>query len=504
MQYLLRQFRLILITYINEYNLLSMKYKFLLSKLLIALLPFALINSYGGRSDANPNSELFCASELPNQINRILTASNQRSRWGIKIQPWSSQQVLYQRNANQFFIPASTVKLFTTATALNQFNPQFQVVTPVYWDGSPPHLETLQIIGQGDPSFKTADLETLADTLNTKGIRSIDTVTLKTGKFATSPINSTWEWEDVYAAYGTAVNRLILDENSVTLTLRPQGIGETVQTNWNNAIAASQWQLDNQATTAPANSEYQVELQGKLGTSQLQLTGKLPQDIQTDVWQLALPNPTHYFRDTLLATLAENGISVNQVQLSESVSIRGKNVMQFRSPPLKTLIQEMNRNSNNLYAESLLKQVMADMPLAETKLEMFQQQLTPLGISPDDYHLVDGSGLSRRNLVTPNAIAQLLQGMLKTDNADIFRSSLAVAGVNGTLENRFQSTPLQGNLQGKTGTLTGISALSGYVQPPHYQPLVFTILLNHSQLSASKQREMIDQMLLLLSRLKEC
>jgi D-alanyl-D-alanine carboxypeptidase/D-alanyl-D-alanine-endopeptidase (penicillin-binding protein 4) len=127
-----------------------------------------------------------------------------------------------------------------------------------------------------------------------------------------------------------------------------------------------------------------------------------------------------------------------------------------------------------------------------------------LGISPETYRLVDGSGLSRRNLVTPSAIAQLLQGMLKTDQAEIFRSSLAVAGVNGTLENRFQSTPLQGKLQGKTGTLTGISALSGYVELPHYQPLIFTILLNHSQLPASQQRNLIDRILLQLSHLKEC
>lgn len=477
---------------------------FILSKLFLFGLPFLLLNTNAKTSKANPEGASFCARELPQQINRIVASSDPRSRWGIKIQSALSEQVLYQRNADQFLIPASTVKLFTSAIALKQFNPQFQVVTPVYYQGTSPHLETLHMIGQGDPSLKRSDLENLAETLKAKGIHSIDKVALKTGKFATPPINSTWEWEDVYAAYGTAVNSFILDENAVTLTLRPQGIGNKVEINWNNAIAASQWKVENEAITTPANSDYQVQLQGKLGTSQLQLSGKLPQDVKTDIWQLAVPQPNHYFRDTLLKILGENGIAVNQIELSESVAIKGEKVMQFTSPPLKALIQEMNRNSNNLYAESLLKHLRAGMPLAETKMEVFQEQLTSLNIASDAYHLVDGSGLSRRNLVTPNAIAQLLQGMLKTDQAEIFRSSLAVAGVSGTLENRFQSTPLQGNLQGKTGTLTGISALSGYVELPHYEPLIFTILLNHSRLPASKQREIMDRILLQLPDLKEC
>ncbi|PSO49983.1 MAG: D-alanyl-D-alanine carboxypeptidase/D-alanyl-D-alanine-endopeptidase [Cyanobacteria bacterium SW_9_44_58] len=481
-----------------------MQRHFLLNKRFLFVLPLALFNLIAKTSQANTENELICPSTLPEKINSILANSDETSRWGIKIQPWSSQQVLYQQNADKFFIPASTVKLFTTATALKQFNPKFQIKTPVYRQGKPPHLETLKIIGEGDPSLKSTDLEKLAQILNEKGVRSIEKIVLKTDKFAAFPINSTWEWEDVYAAYGTAATNLILDENSVTLTLTPQGIGESVETNWNNAIAASQWKVKNEAITAPANTDYQVQLQGKLGTSQLQLSGKLPQHIQTDVWHLAIAQPNHYFRDTLLTKLGEAGIAVNQIQLSDSVAVKGEKIMEFASPPLTELIQTMNRNSNNLYAESLLKQVRASMPGATANMAVFQQALTPLGISPEAYRLVDGSGLSRRNLVTPSAIAQLLQSMLKTDQAEIFRSSLAVAGVNGTLENRLQSTPLQGKLQGKTGTLTGISAFSGYVELPHYQPLIFTIILNHSKLSSSQQREMIDQILLQLSHLKEC
>jgi D-alanyl-D-alanine carboxypeptidase (penicillin-binding protein 4) len=180
------------------------------------------------------------------------------------------------------------------------------------------------------------------------------------------------------------------------------------------------------------------------------------------------------------------------------VPVAGEPIIELDSPAVSKLIQEVNRNSNNLYAEALLKVLMA-----ETQKEVIKEQLTQLGVSPNSYYLADGSGLSRRNLVTPRAIAQLLQGMLSSKNAASFQSSLAVAGVNGTLENRFQGTPLQGNLKAKTGSLTGISALSGYLNLPNYQPLVLSIFLNHSQRLASEQRATIDQLLLLLTQLKK-
>lgn len=463
----------------------------------------ALVLTQGrvANSETSPTGERLCVEQLPEQINQIIAKTEPTARWGIMIQPQFSQGILYQRNAEQFFIPASNMKLFPTAIAAHELSPDFQIVTPIFYQGEAPDLKQLRIVGQGDPSFTTSDLETLATVLQEKGVRSIETVVLETGYFPSPAINSSWEWEDVYAAYGTAVNSLMLDENAVTLTVRPQAIGEPVTVAWNNPIAASQWNLVNEAMTAPPNTDYQVQLQGKLGTSQLYLTGSLPQDIKTDVWQLAIPNPDHYFRDVLLASFAQKQIQVNHVHLIDSniSESRGNILMNVTSPDLVTLSQEINRNSNNLYAEALFKYL--EVAIGRERIE---EQLTQLGVSSASYRFGDGSGLSRRNLVTPSAIAQLLQGMLHSPHAEIFRRSLAVAGVNGTLKNRLRSTPLQGNLQGKTGTLTGISALSGYVNPPHYEPLVFSILLNHSQLSASQQRAIIDQILLLLSQLQSC
>lgn len=450
--------------------------------------------------ETDSNLASFCPQQLPEKIDSILKKTVDGSRWGIMIQSSISETTLYHRNGDQFFIPASNVKLFTTAAALNLLSPQFEIITPIFAQGTAPNLEQLQLIGKGDPSLSSNDLEQLAAQLKKQGVRSIETLVLEAGYFETPAINSTWEWEDVYAAYGTAVNSLILDENAVTLTLRPQTIGKPVKADWDNPIAASQWTLNGDAITAPANTDYQVELRRKFGTLELNVRGTLPQNIEADIWQLAIPNPDYYFRDVLLHKLGENGITVSQVQFfnSDAMAVKPELMLQqFASPPLKQLIKEMNRNSNNLYAEALLK------VLIEEVGENAIQEALP-EISADNYSLADGSGLSRRNLATPRAIAQLLQIMHDSPYANVFQSSLAVAGVNGTLKNRFQETPLQGNLYGKTGTLTGISALSGYVNLPQYQQLVFTVMVNHSQQFASQQRAIIDEIVLLLSKLKEC
>ncbi|MEJ1934968.1 D-alanyl-D-alanine carboxypeptidase, partial [Nostoc sp. NIES-2111] len=120
------------------------------------------------------------------------------------------------------------------------------------------------------------------------------------------------------------------------------------------------------------------------------------------------------------------------------------------------------------------------------------------------YVLADGSGLSRRSLVTPEVLVQTLQGMAKTPAADIYRASLPLAGKSGTLINRLRNTPAEGIVQAKTGTLSGAIALSGYVNSPQYPPLVFSIMVNQSEQPASVLRQAIDEIVVLLAQLRTC
>ncbi|NKB18533.1 MAG: hypothetical protein HC770_11730 [Pseudanabaena sp. CRU_2_10] len=123
------------------------------------------------------------------------------------------------------------------------------------------------------------------------------------------------------------------------------------------------------------------------------------------------------------------------------------------------------------------------------------------GIPSNSFNLADASGLSRRNSIAPRAIVRLLQ-IMHSDRA--FRDSLAIAAVDGTLKNRFQDTPAQANLSGKTGTLSDVVSLSGYVKPAAYDELAFSIMLNHSDRPAEEVRAMVDAIALLLTRVQRC
>jgi D-alanyl-D-alanine carboxypeptidase/D-alanyl-D-alanine-endopeptidase (penicillin-binding protein 4) len=174
---------------------------------------------------------------------------------------------------------------------------------------------------------------------------------------------------------------------------------------------------------------------------------------------------------------------------------------------LADLLVPANRDSDNLYAEVLLKTLgvvgdeEAPADASRAGAEQVKAVLTELGINAKPLRIADGSGLSRHNLVSPNAIVDTLQAMAIHPQASVFRDSLAVAGESGTLRHRLAETPLAGRVQGKSGALTGNVALAGYVQPPNYDPLVVSVMINHSNQHARVLRAKIDAWLLLLAQL---
>lgn len=167
----------------------------------------------------------------------------------------------------------------------------------------------------------------------------------------------------------------------------------------------------------------------------------------------------------------------------------------INTTPLEEWVGITNTNSNNDYAEALLRKVGGVSAVKDT--------LSQLGINPSSYRLSDGSGLSRQNLASPTTLVQLLRAMSVAKNRDIFYSSLAVAGVSGTLKRRFHFTPVEGHLHGKTGTLTGVRALSGYLEHPEYGVIVFSIIANESS-SGDGLVNAIDDIVVQVSKLSRC
>ncbi len=484
-------------------------------------------------------SESLCPAQLGAAIDAVLDRPQfRRARWGILIEPLSSDgfaehgrlhtilagrralndastvnqnHVLYSRDAHRYFIPASNVKLLTTAAALLQLGSEFRIRTSVYVSEAVASPEasagagSLRVVGRGDPSLTDAQLRDLAQQLKRQGVRNVQHLIVDDGYFQGDTVNLTWEWEDVQADYGASVNSLILNQNAVELTLSPQQLGQPLRVSWTDPIAARQWRVENESVTASAVAPDSLRVSAVLGQPVLRIKGQLAVDADPESFGLAILDPAEYFLQHFRRVLAAEGISVNRASVASNAgTTEERELAVVESPPLAVLLNQTNQESNNLYAEVLLRSLSSDANSnsADIGLEALRATLTDLGVDPESYVLVDGSGLSRRNLVSPEAIAQTLKLMAQTPQGTVYRASLPIAGVSGTLKRRFRNTAAQGNLQAKTGTLTGVSALSGYLDVPNYQPLVFSIMVNQSDQSVETLRQAIDEIVLLLTRLR--
>ncbi|NCJ05276.1 D-alanyl-D-alanine carboxypeptidase/D-alanyl-D-alanine-endopeptidase [Synechococcales cyanobacterium C] len=444
----------------------------------------------------------------------------ERARWGILIQPIDSEQPLYAREAQQFFLPASNAKLLTTAAALTRLGPNLQVQTQFFGRGVAPRLNHLRVVGQADPSLTEAQLTGIAQQLNRQGVRHIETLIADQRLVRGPAIIPFWEWEDVQYGYGAPVNALILERNVVRINVTPRAVGEPLLLDWVNPETAMGWELVNQTRTVPTTQPEVLEVERDWNRKQLIVVGQLHAGAPSEVLEAAVPYPGQHFLERLQQILAAQEITVDRIQLlpndSEAVPTENETLLhQIQSPSVAELLPEINRNSNNLYAEALLRimgaqsvasgtaTLKADANTADQGQATLRSTLSALGVDERGYTLFDGAGISRQNLVAPTAIVQTLKAMAQSEHRELFRSSLGISGPEGSLQNRFGET-FPGKLAAKTGTMRGISTLSGYLDPPEYDPLVFSIFVNQSNLPHGELREAVDAIVTTLANLQPC
>lgn len=451
-----------------------------------------------------------CPAQLSNKISAITNRSQfRRSRWGILVQTLGNRQTLYAQDADRYFIPASNVKLLTTAAALEVLGDRYTIRTSVYQVDS--DNVVLRVVGRGDPSLTDAELNQLAKQIRDRSITHINQLIADDGYFQGDAINPTWEWEDVQSGYGAPVNSLILNQNLIGLTLFPRNLGQPLRVVWDDPSEAIRWQVSNSSRTVAATVEESLQVGRDLERSQLNIAGQLRVGSEPEPVAVAIPYPSHYFLQRFKQALYQQGIQVEQSFIEmKTAETQGTEIAAVESVPLAKLVIETNQESNNLYAESLIRTLGATQsPQAVSSLEaglrVMKKALSRLGVDSAGYDLVDGSGLSRHNLVTPEALVQTLAGISKSaPQFATYRNSLGVAGRSGTLRNRFLNTPIAGKLQGKTGFLSGSTALSGYLEPLDYSPLVLSILINQFDRPTEEIQEAIDEIVILLARLQKC
>lgn len=451
-----------------------------------------------------------CPAQLGTVINKIIDRPQfSKSRWGIVVQTLSNSRNLYSRDADKYFIPASNLKLLTTAAALRQLGANFRFRTSIY--GTDNGL--LRLVGRGDPSLTDVQLTALARQLKITGVRQLIYLAVEGDRFSDDIISPDWEWGDIQADYGAPVGSLIINQNAVTLQLLPQQVGQPLRLVWQDPIAARLWQVENQAITAKPGETTEVAVNRNLNGS-LKISGQLSANSPPELISLAVVDPQENFVQHLRRVLLVAGIQDNSDRVRLNITevqrqlASAPEIAAINSPPLSELLIETNQNSNNLYAEALVRALGSRVNSSKSNLQKgiiaVKQTLTLLGVDPTGYVLADGSGLSRHNLVTPKAIAQTLSAMAKSPQAAIYRASLPVAGVSGTLKNRLQGTPAQGIVSAKTGTISGAIGLSGYIDAPNYEPMVFSIIINQSDRPTTVLRQAIDEIVVNLASLRRC
>jgi serine-type D-Ala-D-Ala carboxypeptidase/endopeptidase (penicillin-binding protein 4) len=462
----------------------------------------------GGLTD-RAIAQAVCPAQLNAAIGQVISRTG--GSWSLLVQTQGAptqRQNLVNREAARLLIPASNNKVLTTAAVFKRLGATYRIRTSVLGNSSGPNLTTLRLVGRGDPSLTTPQLNALVQQLTQKGIRQVGQLIGDDTYFRGPAINPLWDPEDLGQAYATAINSLILNQNIIGLSVFPQRAGQPLRAQWDDPTDASDWIFDNRTVTVSPSAGESIDL--VRDGAVLTLTGQLRAGSEPELVGVAIPNPGNYLvrKFRLALTTAKIPVATSTLVKLSPAPASDVELAAVESPSLSQLIFETNQESNNIYAEALLKtlgrvQNPTSQNATDSGVAAARVALTELGVSPNRYSMVDGSGLADRNRASAEAFVQALQGVALLPDALLYRQSLPVAGMSGTLKTRFRNTPAQGIVFAKTGTITGVVSLSGYMTPPGYSPLVFSIIVNSNQ-AAGTVRQSVDEIVVLLARLQRC
>jgi D-alanyl-D-alanine carboxypeptidase/D-alanyl-D-alanine-endopeptidase (penicillin-binding protein 4) len=431
--------------------------------------------------------------------------------WGIEVRSLATGRALYARNAEKALRPASTLKLVTTAAALDAFGPDARIRTTVETkgrlDGAGRVLGDVYLVGRGDPNLSarftpgrpTAAFEGMADALVAAGVRRIEgRVVGHEGAFAGGRRGSDWGWEDLAWWYGAEASALSFADNAVEVTLTPgeregdPAVLETVPRHGCLAVSSSVTTAEARPTDVPAADDETVSLLREPGSNDVRLSGHVPLGGR---WrgELAVSDPALCAARVFADVLEGRGIRVMGGVSTSSVPLpSGARVLAAHdSPSMAEMVRVVNKGSQNLHAEMLLRLVglKAKGEGSAAKGHEAEAEIAKrLGIPDAGWGLADGSGLSASDLLTPRGLVALLAAMDRHKHAAAFRDSLPIAGVDGTLEKRMRGTPAEGRVAAKTGTLRHAHALAGYVTTLRGERLAFAIVVNNHE---GKSREAV-------------
>ena len=430
----------------------------------------------------------------------------------LLVKDLKTDKVLHSHRAGNAATPASTVKLITTATALELLGADYQFVTTLEIDGKITADSILNgnlyISGSGDPTLGSSKL---GDTgfltgwtaaVRKAGIRQINgDIIADASAYDTEGVNPKWIWEDLGNYFAAGAYGLSYKDNTFEMELKSGAVGTTPEiVKITPDIPELSFKNYLKSTTIEFDSAY---FYGAPYENQRSIYGEIPANRPVFRIKGDIPRPGLILARDFLWKLKSSGISVSGKATDEFLSVNRKVIYTHKSPVLSLIIKEINTNSNNHYAEHLFRHLTLKngKPVTTTaavkRIRNFWQSK---GLPVSELYQYDGSGLSPVNAVSANFLVSLLTYMDKSKNSTIFKSSLPVAGKSGTLTNFLKNTALDGKVQAKSGTFNRVKSYAGYISSNGKQ-FAFAIIVNNpnaSSLSATTKK--MEEFLLSISK----
>jgi D-alanyl-D-alanine carboxypeptidase/D-alanyl-D-alanine-endopeptidase (penicillin-binding protein 4) len=448
-----------------------------------------------------------------------------RASWGILVADRDTGRPVYAMNADHFFTPASNAKIFTTSLALDTLGGDYRFHTTIESNdtlGTDGRLAgDLILVGRGDPDLSNRKfpydnknetdgpidkvLAEMADAAVAKGLKQIDgDIVADDSYFAFDPYPAGWNVGDLFFRFGAPVGAIAFNDNSVSFKMRPGAtLGQPPEVSVEPAAAAGTVGLE--LTTVASGEQSELAVVRQPGASFLLLRGSLSLGQAPMRIDLAMLDPSATAAGELKQLLEARGVAVKgRIRVRHGTPPRtspsgepilgggiepvlgsgnSRVLVEHVSQPLIEIVRITNKVSQNLHAELLLRTVGREkLGVGSTAagLKVERDFLRAAGIADGDVLLSDGSGLARDDLVTPRAAVELLRYALRQPWGEAFLSTLPVAGVDGTLENRMKNTAAAGFVEAKTGSADHVRALSGYATTRRGEYLVFSIFVNNN------------------------
>ncbi len=455
------------------------------------------------------------ATDLEHRID-LLAESSGLGFVGIHVLDLTTGKTIYKRNENKLFLPASNAKLFTSALALMRLGPEHRFTTQIVREGS-----DLVLLGGGDPSLSgrvfpynkdaafgpsLKPIDDLADQAVAKGLTRVDGDIIGDDRlYPWAPYPPSWTQDDAVRDFGAPVSALSLNDNAIAIFIRPgAAVGDAAVLSLDPAV--EYYAIDNRITTTAARGEAKIRIARQPGSRQLLLWGSIPAGHAPVIEATAIDDPALYAATALYDALTRRGVSIagrpvaRHRSATDDYEAPPADVLATRSsPPMVHLLQTMDKVSQNLFAEIVLREIgltSRHQATREAGLDELDAFLNELGAGKDESRLEDGSGLSRNAMVTPRLMTKLLAYMHGSRYREDWISLLPIAGEDGTLKRRFG--PEGKGIRAKTGSLSRALTLSGYADSKTRGRLAFSIFVNDFSAPSAEVRAWIDKMAIAL------